>query len=40
MPGELDRAVVAKDQIRTVIKTFKETLHGDLPRSNRGPEDA
>jgi type I restriction enzyme R subunit len=30
MPGELDRAVVAKDQIRTVIKTFKERLFTEI----------
>jgi type I restriction enzyme R subunit len=29
-PGELDRAVVAKDQIRTVIKTFKERLFTEI----------
>jgi type I restriction enzyme R subunit len=29
-PKELDRAVVAKDQIRTVIKTFKEKLFSEI----------
>jgi type I restriction enzyme R subunit len=28
--GQLDRAVVAKDQIRTVIRTFKEKLFTDI----------
>jgi type I restriction enzyme R subunit len=30
MPGELDRAVVAPDQIRTVIRTFKERLFTEI----------
>lgn len=29
-PGELDRAVVAPDQIRTVIRTFKEKLFSEI----------
>ncbi|MGO9195962.1 MAG: type I restriction-modification enzyme R subunit C-terminal domain-containing protein [Acidimicrobiales bacterium] len=29
-PGELDRAVVAPDQIRTVIRTFKERLFTEI----------
>jgi len=36
----LDRAVVARDQIRTVIRVFKEALHRDLPRAHRGAQDA
>ena len=30
-PNKLDRDVVAPDQIRTIIQTFKNNLHGDLP---------
>lgn len=29
-PGELDRSVVAKDQIRTIIRAFKDKLFTDL----------
>ncbi len=40
-PTQLDRAVVAKDQIRTVIRTFqRQALHRDLPRPHRGAQDA
>ena len=38
--SQLDRAVVAKDQIRTVIQDLQgPALHRDLPRPDRGPED-
>ena len=34
-------AVLAKDQIRTIIQTFRDRLlHRDLPRAHRGAEDA
>ena len=38
---DLDRDVVARDQIRTVVRTFRDrALHRDLPRPHRGAEDA
>ena len=40
---QLDRTVVAKDQIRTVIRTFRDNRRcspSDLPRPHRGPQDA
>jgi type I restriction enzyme, R subunit len=35
-PNQLDRDVVAPDQIRTIIRTFRDKLHGNLPRPHRG----
>ena len=38
--GDLDRKVVAKDQIRTVIRTFRDRLFTDIfPGRSHGPED-
>jgi len=40
-PGELDRAVVAPDQIRTIVSTFRgQALQRDIPRQDGGSQDA
>jgi type I restriction enzyme R subunit len=39
LPAELDKSIVSKDQIRTVIRTFKEKLFTDLfPSRNEVPK--
>ena len=37
---QLDRDIVNTDQIRTVIRTFRDKLVGDISRPRRSPEDA
>ena len=38
--NQLDRDVVAEDQIRTVLSTFRgQAVHGDFPRSLRSSQD-
>ena len=36
-PNELDRRVVAKDQIRTIIRTFRERLPMEIFPGRKGP---
>ena len=38
--GQLDRSVVNPDQIRTVVRTFRDKLPEIFPGRRRSPEDA